>query len=223
MSALAEPVNIASEEKKDDDDNDNDSYDTCDATKTYDAKKKLKYCEKDIFLTEEHTKMYNELRCYVDSVLQKKIQWELSILPPRIISLVDPNPTNLEQKEAEYNKQKKKSKKQASLPKEYATEPMYKYLSQYATEVQLIRSITGSDYRLEIAKVALLETVQWRVSSKVDEITPYMFEKSMRTKVVYSMNKRDKKGHMIGYFKVLETPPDDPWMIVRAAIWSIVK
>lgn len=218
MAALGQPNDNASEEKKDD----NVSYDTCIATQNHDAKKKLKYIEKDTYLTDEHTKMYNELRVYVDSVLQKKVKWELSVLPPKLLALVDANPTNMEQKEAAY-KQSKNSKTAASLPKEYATEPMFKYLSSYATEATLIRSITGSDYRLEIAKVAILETVQWRVSSKVDDIKPDLFEKAIKTKVIYSMNQTDKKGHLICYFKVLETPPDDPWMIVRAAIWTIVE
>ena len=101
MASLAQPMDNASEEKKD-----NISYETCHATKNYDANKKLKYIEKEQFLTDEHTKMYNELRLYVDTVLQRKVPWELSILPPKLLALVDPNPIDMEQKENDYYKQK---------------------------------------------------------------------------------------------------------------------
>eukprot|EP00484_Ammonia_sp_Unknown_P001901 CAMPEP_0197023210 /NCGR_PEP_ID=MMETSP1384-20130603/3984_1 /TAXON_ID=29189 /ORGANISM="Ammonia sp." /LENGTH=339 /DNA_ID=CAMNT_0042451401 /DNA_START=64 /DNA_END=1083 /DNA_ORIENTATION=- len=198
------------EEKK----SNSDAHSTCLATQNYDAKKKLYYCEKDITLTAEHMKMYNELRQFVDDVLARKIPWELSVLDPKIVALVDKDPSSIqhtEQKQTDANQ------------KEYATEAMYQYLVSWATEITLIRAITGSDYRLEISKIALLETVQWRVNSKVDEITPDMFEAAIKTKVVYSTNQRDKKGHIICYFKILETPPEDPWVIVRAAIWTIEK
>ena len=213
---MAQPSNDASEEKKEEESN---NPSVCHATQNYDAKHKLKYIEKDTFLSDEHTKLWNELRLYVDNVLQKKEPWTLSILPPRIVALVDANPEAIKQKEDEYNKQKNNN----NYPKQKATEEMYVYLSKWATDATIIRAITGADYRLDIAKVAILETVQWRVSSQVDKISPDMFEKAISTKVVYSMNQRDKQGHIICYFKVLDTPPEDPWMIVRAAIWTIVK
>eukprot|EP00483_Globobulimina_turgida_P003015 UN03020 len=188
--------------------NDNNPNGPCKATQTYSAKRKLYYIEKNVALTEEHVKMYNALRFYVDSVLSKKEAWGLSKLPLQLLALVDTN--------------KNEEKHNDSIHIQ-ATQAMYIYLSNYATEVTLIRAITGSDYRINIAQKALLETVQWRVSSRVDEISPLMFEKSIKTKVVFSYNQHDKKGHIICYFKVLEIPPEDPWQIVRAAVWTIEK
>ena len=186
------------------------------ATQNYDNNTKLYYCEKNEVLTPDHIKMFNELRLFVDDVLSKKIEWELSELPPKLRDLVHqykPNGDEQEQKEQDTQQQKQK---------QIASPEMYEYLSNYATQSQLIRSITGSDYRLDVAKKAILETAHWRVESKVDQITPNMFEHCIKSQVIFSMNQRDKKGHIVCYYKVPKTPPDDPWIFVQAAIFTLV-
>merc|ERR1712228_424252 len=196
------------EEKKD-------NIDVSNATQNYNANQKLYYCEKKKVLTSDHLKMFNDLRLFVDSVLCKKIAWELSELPPKLLSLVEKyKPSKNQQEEQKNNGQKQKR---------FATPQMYAYLSNYATQSQLIRSITGSDYRLNVAQNAILQNVQWRVESRVDEITPNMFEHGIKSQVIFSMNQRDKRNHIVCYFKVLKTPPSDPWVFVRAAIFTIEK
>eukprot|EP01084_Bolivina_argentea_P222750 376984_1 len=138
--------------------------------------------------------MYNSLRLYVDSVLSHKVPWELSILPPKMLALIDNSKETAKITEQKHNDYVKNGKtKNANTPKQYATESMYIYLRNYATEATLIRAITGSDYRVEVAKVGILETIQWRVNSRVDEISPLMFEEAIKKNIIYSFNKRDKK------------------------------
>eukprot|EP01084_Bolivina_argentea_P165197 287033_1 len=165
--------------------------------------------------------MYNELRLYVDSVLSRTVVWTLHTLEPHLLSLVPGSET--EQKQNDHQDKTKNAKVDDKQSPKHATPEMYSYLARYATEPTLIRGITGSDYRLDVAKDALLETVEWRVTSKVDSITPQMFKDCINSKLVYSFNKRDKKGHLICYFKVPQTPPEDPWELVRAAVWSVEK
>merc|ERR1711971_360078 len=100
---------------------------------------------------------------------------------------------------------------------------MYSYLEKYANTQTLIAIIMGSNYDLNIAKKQIIEIVQWRVQSKIDQISPKLFENSLQTKTVFNMNEFDKCGHPICHFNVLESPPDDPWTIVRAAVYSIEK
>lgn len=61
----------------------------------------LKYCEKDIPLTKEHIKMYNELRLHVNAVLNKEIPWKYSpsnyaqtILTARMNDTIETNETH---------------------------------------------------------------------------------------------------------------------------------
>ena len=89
----------------------------CQATKVYDEKRKLFYIEKDISLTPEHVKMYNDLRNYVDSILSRKVPWKLSVIPDKMLEIVDAkdNDNDNEKKQNndknKQNKNKKKNKK----------------------------------------------------------------------------------------------------------------
>eukprot|EP01084_Bolivina_argentea_P030254 56090_1 len=188
----------------------------CAATQRYDAKHKLLYVDKSVPLISEHIKMYNDLRQFIDDILQKKISWKLTVLSPKMLGITNENiDLNVDEKEEEKQNDSKHDK--------YATDEMYEYLQQYATENTLIRYITGSDYKLEVAKEALLEAIQWRVICDIDNITPGMFENSLQQKAIYSLNHIDKKGHGVCYFKILQNPADDPWIYFRAAVWSIEK
>lgn len=68
-----------------------------------------------------------------------------------------------------------------------APEKFYVYLKNYATEINLIRHLTGSDYTLETAKEAILETVEWRNYHNIDNLTPKDFERTIRTNTVYCL------------------------------------
>lgn len=213
----------------------------CKATQdyeTYTAEGKFKYIEKETVLSDEHFQMFNELRLHVDGVLAKKIPWEMTELSPELTSLVPapsrgnspeaPTPSQANAEDAKVadpdtaDSDKNTDPVDESESKLSATPEMYEYLRTYAKTETLIRAITGADYRLDVAKHAVLETVQWRVSSQIDNITPDMFKDTISTKFISSFNQRDKKGHLICIFKVQEEPPEDPWTLVRAAIYFLV-
>ena len=103
-----------------------------------------------------------------------------------------------------------------------ATEELYTYFKEYCTDETLIRHLVGADYHIEKSKQALLRTVEWRVLSKIDEIVPQQFEKVLNCKAVYCLNKFDKKGHPICYFKILDRQLEDPWDFVKAAVFTVV-
>eukprot|EP01084_Bolivina_argentea_P131874 232713_1 len=175
----------------------------CVATLSYNKNVVLKYIEQNKPLSKEHITLFNELRSFVDAVLSKKVIWKLSKISPKLLQIVDNNYKHHDEI--------------------YATNDMYSYLQKYATIQTLIACCIGSNYNIYIAKQCILDIVQWRTCSKIDNINPILFKNSLETKTVYNTHQFDKLGHPICHFKVLETPPDDPWMIVRAAVYTIEK
>eukprot|EP01083_Nonionella_stella_P055009 145203_1 len=175
----------------------------CAATVTYNENITLRYIEEHRPLIQDHITMYNQLRQFVDDVLCQKIPWKLSKLPPKLLQIVDHNDKHHDQV--------------------YAAPDMYHYLQKYATSQTLLACCIGSNYVIDIAKQCILDIVQWRVCSKIDTITPHAFKNSLQTHTVLNMGEFDKHGHPICHFQVLETPPDDPWTIVRAAVFTMEK
>ena len=175
----------------------------CAATMSYDENVTLRYIEGQKPLSSEHITLYSQLRQFVDDILSKNIVWKLSKISPKILQIVDNN-----------------YKHHDAIN---ATDDMYDYLQKYATTETLIACCTGSNYDLNRAKQCILDIVQWRVCSKIDDINPELFKNSLQTKTVYNTHQFDKTGHPICHFKVLQTPPDDAWTIVRAAVFAIEK
>merc|ERR1719461_35914 len=163
----------------------------------------LRYIEQQTPLSKEHAALFNELRCFVDDILNNQIIWKLSKLSPKLLQIVDNNYKHND--------------------KVLGTEDMYKYLEQYANTQNLIAICMGSNYNLDTAKQCILDIVQWRVMSKIDDISVQTFKNSLQTKTVYNMHTFDKHGHPIVHFNVLQFPPDDPWTIVRAAVFAMEK
>lgn len=106
--------------------------------------------------------------------------------------------------------------------KDVATEEFYEYFREFTTTQTLIRHLVGADYSVDKAKESLLKTVEWRILSKMDDIVPQQFERVLSCKGVYCLNKFDKNGHPICYFKVLKEALDDPWVLVKAAVYTVV-
>ena len=175
----------------------------CAATTSYDENYTLRYTEQHKPLTSEHITLYSKLRQFIDDTLSKKIPWKLSKISPRLLSIVDNN-----------------YKHHDAI---HATDDMYDYLQKYATTETLIACCIGSNFDLDTAKQCILDIVQWRVCSKIDNINPELFKNSLQTKTVYNTHQFDKLGHPICHFKVLQTPPDDSWTIVRAAVFAMEK
>eukprot|EP00485_Elphidium_margaritaceum_P022513 CAMPEP_0202711158 /NCGR_PEP_ID=MMETSP1385-20130828/23018_1 /ASSEMBLY_ACC=CAM_ASM_000861 /TAXON_ID=933848 /ORGANISM="Elphidium margaritaceum" /LENGTH=446 /DNA_ID=CAMNT_0049370833 /DNA_START=7 /DNA_END=1344 /DNA_ORIENTATION=- len=163
----------------------------------------LRYIEQEKPLSDEHCVIYHRVRVYVDDILARKKLWKLTKFEPHLLSIVDHN--------FKHNN------------KIYATEDMYEYLQQYATTSTLVACCIGSDFEWNAALQCVLDTVQWRVCSKIDDIQPVQFKNALQTNTVYNIGEYDKMGHPICHFRILSTLPDDPWMIVRAAVFSIEK
>merc|ERR1719273_2747662 len=103
---------------------------------------------------------------------KKKVPWKLSKLSPRLLQIVDHNYKH--------------------HGKSYATDDMRRYLEHYATSDALMACCQGSNYELDAAKECILDIVQWRVCSQIDDVHPSQFRNSLSSHSVFSTHQFDK-------------------------------
>jgi len=165
----------------------------------------LYYIEKNIKLSDDHVIMYNELRNYCNDILSKKIEWNMVKLNDEWLKLSD----------KKYNNNEYIGK--------MATNEMYEYLKIYGNKYALIRCLTGSDYNIKKAKLMILEQCQWRIMGNIDNIIPNKCENALKLNMCYSINNITLNKHPIGYIKLLENPPDNPWELLPSVMFTTEK
>ena len=178
----------------------------CAATRGQKAKpyETLRYIESHKPLTNEHIRFFHALRRAVDCILSKSAPWKLSKISPKLLQILDNN-----------------YKHHDAI---FASPEMYAYLSKWCTPTSLMAVCMGSNWRsVDAARQCLLDIVQWRVCSKIDGIRPQDVAMALQTKCVFSTGSVDKHGHPICHLKVLATPPDDTWTMIRAAVFAMEK
>jgi len=175
----------------------------------------LYYIESETELSSDHYILYKQLRQYRDDIISKKIKWYQKKFDNTWLTFDNKNDSS--------NDTNNNNNDSNSDDKILATQEMIEYLRIFGHDTNLVRCLTGGDYKIDRCKEILSEIVQWRVLSKVDNITPLQFKKPLSNHAIYSLNGYAKTGHPIIFCNILAKPLDNPWDYVAACIYTTEK